>query len=331
MKIGRPKLAIITDGSLPRKVIRRRPLLAVSGVVPFYVTFRDPRAGRFVSRRQTEISVGEFLDIQDQAKGLPQTAQPTSEDFFEEYLRIVEIRERGLLKTAYEEILVLTVPEEKSGTYNSAVNAAELLHERYPNVKVEVFDTGTAAFGVEYLAEMALAARQVGKTLDEIVEELERQRPNIEIVLALDTIAFLDASGRAPGVTDGPRLDAWKKRIRWVALKVATTTARTFHRSPKAVLSFQEGEARAITWNRFFGGAVERVISEVHDRVEGPDRKVQRIYLAHSQAEQEAASALQSIGRFYQGEILERTEIPIALLSITGPKLFAAVLIYKPR
>src|SRR3546814_13487378 len=62
-------------------------------------------------------------------------------DFLKEYTRLVD--------QGYNCILVLTVPENKSGTYNSAKQAIGLFKEHRPKngVNFVVLDTGTTAAG----------------------------------------------------------------------------------------------------------------------------------------------------------------------------------------
>src|SRR3989344_6775467 len=117
--------AIVVDGSLPEGTT-----VPVDAIVPFYVTYRDPVSGEWDDRLQTELSVGEFFDLQEKVKQPPGTSQPSPRDFFVTYLR--------LARAGYKQILVLVVPRSKSRTYASAIDGIDLLHdvEEYKGVEV---------------------------------------------------------------------------------------------------------------------------------------------------------------------------------------------------
>src|SRR3989344_6763415 len=103
--------AVVVDGSLSAS----DPIVRVDAVVPFQVRYHDFRGGRWKeeNRSQEEIGRDRFLRIQAGAKKLPGTSQPSPGAFYDTY---TSLHERG-----FNQILVLTVPAGKSGTYNSAV------------------------------------------------------------------------------------------------------------------------------------------------------------------------------------------------------------------
>ena len=86
--------------------------------------------------------------------------------------------------------MVITLSSKLSGTYQSAVIAAE----DYENIYV--VDSGTVTIGAGILAEFALELAKSGMSAKEIAEKLEQEKGNIRIVALLDTLEYLKKGGR---------------------------------------------------------------------------------------------------------------------------------------
>ena len=112
---------------------------------------------------------------------LPTTSQATPAAFDQEY---------EAAKEAGEAAVVITLASTLSGTYQSAVIAAE----DYENVFI--VDSGTAAIGGGILVEMALGCLDAGMTAREIAEKLEAEKEKIVIVALVDTLDYLKMGGR---------------------------------------------------------------------------------------------------------------------------------------
>lgn len=87
--------------------------------------------------------------------------------------------------------VVLTISSRLSGTYQSAVIAAE----DYEN-KIFVVDTQSAAIGSGILAEMALRLADSGMDAAAIAKHLEQEREKVCLVAMLDTLEYLKKGGR---------------------------------------------------------------------------------------------------------------------------------------
>lgn len=110
---------------------------------------------------------------------LPSTSQATPAAFEAEFERL-----QG------DEAVVITVSSKLSGTYQSAVIAAE----DYDNVYI--VDGGTVAIGGGILVERALELAKDGLSAKEIAEELEQEKEKIVIVALVDTLEYLKRGGR---------------------------------------------------------------------------------------------------------------------------------------
>src|SRR5690606_28789213 len=114
---------------------------------------------------------------------LPTTSQPSPEDFAEVYRRAVE--------GGAEQILVITITSELSGTYQSAVIASE-----GAGVPVTVFDSRAASLGHGEMARVASAMRAAGASAEDIVAALETVRDTNFVGFTVGTMEYLQKGGR---------------------------------------------------------------------------------------------------------------------------------------
>lgn len=145
-------------------------------VVPLTVHFGDTEYIDGVT-----ISNKEFYEKLIESDVLPHTSQATPAIFAEVYDEV---------KKAGEEAVVITLSSKLSGTYQSAVIAAD----DYENIYV--VDSGTVTIGAGILAEFALELAKSGMSAKEIAEKLEQEKGNIRIVALLDTLEYLKKGGR---------------------------------------------------------------------------------------------------------------------------------------
>lgn len=111
----------------------------------------------------------------------PTTSQATPAAFEQEYEKA---------KQAGEAAVVITLSAKLSGTYQSAVIAAQ----DYDNICV--VDSGSAAIGSGILVELALGLIREGLTAQEIAQRLEAEKEKIVIVALVDTLEYLKRGGR---------------------------------------------------------------------------------------------------------------------------------------
>ena len=93
-------------------------------------------------------------------------------------------------KRAGESAVVITISSKLSGTYQSAVLAAE----DYPNIYV--VDSQSVAIGTGVLAQYAVELAQQGMGAEEIAQVLTQQREKVCVVALLDTLEYLKKGGR---------------------------------------------------------------------------------------------------------------------------------------
>lgn len=112
---------------------------------------------------------------------LPTTSQATPIAFAEQYEEAKHLEEAAV---------VITISSKLSGTYQSAMIAAEEYED------VFVIDSGSCAIGAGILAQLALRYVEQGLEVKCIVEKLNEAKKKIVIVALVDTLEYLKKGGR---------------------------------------------------------------------------------------------------------------------------------------
>ena len=117
-----------------------------------------------------------FYEKLIESDALPTTSQATPDAFIKEFEKV---------KEAGEAAVVITLASQFSGTYQSAMIAAEEFENIY------VVDSGSAAMGSGILIELALRMLDEGKNAEEIAKAIEVEKEKIVIVALVDTLEYL--------------------------------------------------------------------------------------------------------------------------------------------
>ena len=123
-----------------------------------------------------------FYEMLVESDVLPTTSQATPFAFEKAFRAAVE---------AGDEVVCITCTSKLSGTYQSAVIAAE----DFPG-KVHVVDSRTIAIGEAILAEYALSLVDRGMSAQEVVWKLMQKREKVRVLALLDTLEYLKKGGR---------------------------------------------------------------------------------------------------------------------------------------
>ena len=122
-----------------------------------------------------------FYERLIESDALPTTSQAAPADFAEAFER---------LTANGDELVCLTISSKLSGTYQSAMIAADF------EGRVRVVDTLNVALGAQILARYALRLASGGRGMDEVADELERVKGRVHIIALLDTLEYLKRGGR---------------------------------------------------------------------------------------------------------------------------------------
>jgi DegV family protein with EDD domain len=111
------------------------------------------------------------------------TSQPSPETFVEAFKTQLE---------TYEQVLCLTLSKTLSGTYNSAMLAAEMMNDS----RVLVIDTETTICGGEFLSERAIEIFEEGRTLSEGADIMRKAIKDGYLLFTVDNLQTLARNGR---------------------------------------------------------------------------------------------------------------------------------------
>lgn len=148
-------------------------------VLPMTVRFGDTEY-----RDGVDITTMEFYEKLIESDELPATSLVSPAAFEEAYSKAAQ---------AGDTALVITISSRLSGTYQSAVLAAQ----EYDNVFV--VDSKSVAVGENILVKYALELIGQGLSPQAIVEALEENREKIHVIALLDTLEYLKKGGRISG------------------------------------------------------------------------------------------------------------------------------------
>lgn len=119
--------------------------------------------------------------------GTSTTSQPSVGAFLETY--------QAILSSGYEEIVSIHLSHKISGTLSSARMAIDLI----PEAKIQLFDSGSAALGLGFLAWAAADWANYGLSASEIMSQLPRIKEKTELYFIVDTLEYLKRGGRIGG------------------------------------------------------------------------------------------------------------------------------------
>jgi DegV family protein with EDD domain len=125
-----------------------------------------------------------FYKLVEESKKIPKTSQPSPHQFVEFYKKIAQ---KG------DTILSIHVTAKLSGTYASAIAAAEEVKNDFQVVPV---DSALGSLGIGILCREARKMERLGKSVDEIVKYIEDVKKRSRVILTLDTLEYAKMSGR---------------------------------------------------------------------------------------------------------------------------------------
>jgi DegV family protein with EDD domain len=170
-------LRIVTDGAadLPAGWEEEYEI----DVIPINIQFGEKTYLQFV-----DLDNEGFYKLVDESKKIPKTSQPSPHQFIEFYKKIAE---KG------DTILSIHVTSKLSGTYSSAVAAAQELTNLF---SVLPFDSTVGSLGLGLMCREARRLDRAGISVEQILKVLEDVRDRISIILTLDTLDYARMSGR---------------------------------------------------------------------------------------------------------------------------------------
>lgn len=148
-------------------------------VVPVYVRF-----GEEVYRDRIEMTTEQFYHRLVHDATFPTTTQPSPGDFISVYKELAK---------ETDEILVITLSNKLSGTYQSALQASSLMEGK---CRIEVIDSLTVVMGQGLIVISVAKAAQTGANLDQLADLVRRAMLRSHAIMFFDTLKYLAKGGR---------------------------------------------------------------------------------------------------------------------------------------
>ena len=173
---------IISDGScdLPPALAQEKNIT----IVPFYVSFDDEH----YQKENIDINIREFYQEMVDRKGVyPKSSMPSIHDYEEAFLPFAQ---EGI------PVICICITTKFSGSMQSALNAKELILEKYPEARITVIDAtvNTVLQGL-YVLE-AVKLRDNGTSFAEAAARLEEIKSTGRIFFTVGNMEYLKHGGR---------------------------------------------------------------------------------------------------------------------------------------
>jgi DegV family protein with EDD domain len=168
---------LISDSTsyLPENLINNYGII----IIPLYIHLegKSYKEGR-------DISHAEFYHIFESSKMFPTTSQPSAGEFLEVFQSLAP----------EDEALVILISAELSGTVQSALMARNMLENERQNI--HIVDSRSSSMGMGFQLLKAGEMFTQGRTMTEVIEEVERIKIQQEIYFIVDDLEYLVRGGR---------------------------------------------------------------------------------------------------------------------------------------
>lgn len=263
--------ALITDSTcdIPAHLAARYDIV----VVPAYIVWGDE-----VLRDGIDIQPEAFYERLARDPEHPKTAQPTPEDFIRVY--------RAKREAGFRELVVITVSEAMSGTFEAAQQAA-----REMDIPVHVVDSRGPSMSLGWQVLAAARAREAGGDAQSMIAAAASVRERLVHYVALDTLEYLHKGGRIGS-----------------AMRFVGTLLRI---KPLISINHEKGEVEASGRARTRGRAIEELYTIFFEKLD--TSRPLHVAVFHGKAREEAEELAARIRRDYAPKEL--------LMDVTGPVL----------
>ena len=203
----------------------------------------------------------DLLDSMRLSEDAPSTSCPSPQNYMDAY------------GTDAEDVYVVTLSAQLSGSHNCAEQACLLMEEDHPEINVHVFNSCTAAAGEVAVAMKIKELAETGMPFKHVVRETQAYIARIKTLFVLETLENLRKNGRLT------KLQA----VITGALKIKLFMGGT-----------PEGEicklGQALTIKQALGKLVDRIVAD-------PDHEGRTLYLCHCNCPERAQQLKETISK----------------------------------
>lgn len=203
-------------------------------------------------KENIDISHEDYYARIETLDSLPKTSQATPEDFNQAI--------QSILDQGYDHVIIITISEKLSGTYQSAALAAKDFADR-----VTVYGTQTGSVGEGLIVEAAAKMAEKGYSLEDIVQEVRYLDAHNQLSAVVVSIENLVKGGRVPKIAGGIQSFLGLKLV--VNVRDGKLNFLKHSRSMKRALDAMEKDFDE--WKDQLGQDVKAIIFHVNDPDQG--------------------------------------------------------------
>lgn len=248
-------------------------------VVPVYVRF-----GEAVYRDRVEMTTEQFYHRLVHDATFPTTTQPSPGDFVSVYKELVK---------ETDEILVITLSNKLSGTYQSALQASSLMEGK---CRIEVVDSLTVVMGQGLIVISVAKAAQTGANLDQLADLVRRAMPRSHAIMFFDTLKYLAKGGRIG------RAQSFLGSLL----------------SVKPILTIRDGEVHPVTRVRSRAAGVDYLYNFV-----AGFSNIEALAVEHATTPAEADELVERLGSLFPKERIYQSTVSPVIGTYVGPHVLS--------
>lgn len=212
-----------------------------------------------------------FLEAVLRSQEVPRSACPAPEAYMSAF-------------EGADDIYVVTLSAELSGSYNSAMLAKNLYEEEHQSRNIHVFNSKSAAAGQHLIARKIDQCAASGMAFEQVVKEVESYIANMTTLFVLETLDVLEKNGRLS--------------------RVAALVANTLNIKP--VMAGDEGTIVKVTQARGMKKALNKLVDVIAERAKNPEERILSITQCNCpQRAKELSEAISQMIQFQEIEIQE--------------------------
>ncbi|MEQ4489362.1 MAG: DegV family protein [Dehalococcoides mccartyi] len=195
-----------------------------------------------------------------------------------------------------DQILILTLSQKLSGTYQSALYTKKTLES--PGCRIEVLDTQLTTLGHGLRAVRASDMAKEGANLDQILEELRKPHNYLAGVMYFDTLKYLARGGRIG--------------------KAQSLLGAML--SFKPIITVQDGEVSPVTRVRSHQAGMDYLYNYAASR-----KNIRYLGVEHANTPEVAESLIDRLGNIFPKEKIIRSRIGPVIGTSIGPNAVCVV------
>ncbi len=175
------KVALVTDSAsdITGDIAREFNI----SIIPIYIHYNGKEFKDGIN-----IECDDVYRLQKEKKVVFSTSSPSPHDFVSTYEKFLK---------EYHKIISIHISANLSAVMKSALIARNLLKEEK---RIEIFDSRSGTMGTGFMVLAAAKAVRKGYSFKKIMEILSYLRDNVRLYATIDTLKYLNRSGRVPAI-----------------------------------------------------------------------------------------------------------------------------------